>query len=407
MEPNKAGPLSPKYIWLFRLAAIALGVTCALMLLEISVRLILARRPNDIEALRRLEEVMRTQGELKLKHFVRMSHNPKMVYEMVPNVSGTFHDAPLRTNSAGFADRERTLKKSDGVFRIAVIGDSIAFGWGVAPEDRYSNLLEKFLNDTGTSHPTYEVLNFGIPGYNTVMEAALLRDRVLAYEPDALVLGYCDNDTSLPNFIRKPRDLLTLRHSYLWDILRERSVKSARTALEGAVQYSDYTNIPDEYKCLIGWENARKAFDNIAKATKERKIKVLHLPYYYDFESYRYLPLPPRNDNCDIANAIAQQLGFVIVNPLQAAIQFLSRHRLHAYALWVKPPEDAHPNKILHAIMARELYRAMVEHNILPDSASRAAQLPQHLAFWDKIIEDALVHTQIAPEYKNYTPSPR
>jgi lysophospholipase L1-like esterase len=389
------------------MGAVGLGVTFALVILELTVRLVLASRPDDIEALRRFEHAKRTSGDLKMIHFVRLSSNPRMIYEMVPNVSGTFHDAPLRTNSAGFADRERTLKKPTGVFRIAVIGDSIAFGWGVAPEDRYSNLLEKFLNDTGTSHPTYEVLNFGITGYNTVMEAALLRDRVLAYEPDMLVLSYCDNDTSLPNFIRKPRDLLTLRHSYLWDILRERSVKSARTALEGAVEYCDPNVIPAEYNFLVGWENARKAFQDIAQVTKSKNIAVVFIPYYYYLEPYRAASQAPPKDSLSIGSDIAKQVGFVVTNPKEAVLKFLNTHRLHSFALWVKPPDDAHPNKISHAIMARELYRAMVEHKILPDSASRAAQLPQHLALWDKIIEDALVHTKIAPEYKNYTPSPR
>jgi lysophospholipase L1-like esterase len=393
----------PQRLWLFRLGALVTGIVVALVLLEILVRAMLAARPNDIEALRRFEHAKRTTGDLKMIHFVRLSTNPQMIYEMVPNVDGTFHDAPLRTNSAGFADKERSLEKPRGTFRIAVIGDSIAFGWGVAPEDRYSNLLERFLNETATSGTRYEVLNFAVPGYNTVMEAALLKDKALRYDPDALVLGYCaDNDTSLPNFIVKPRPLFTLAHSYLWEIVRSRSTQPAKMALEGAVEYSDPSNIPDEYRSFIGWENAARALREVADVARQRGMRVVFLRDYYYLEPYR--SGSTTETVADIgadADTLAHELGFVVARPIEALVRFLDDHGLHSFALSVAPERgDAHPNPARHAILARELYLALVREGILPDSAQRRQHLAEDLKRWDALIEAALARSHIAEKYR-------
>ncbi|MGB9690929.1 MAG: SGNH/GDSL hydrolase family protein [Candidatus Sumerlaeaceae bacterium] len=384
----------------FRLAAIGLSLVFSLLVLEITVRVTLAARPNDIEALRRFEHAKRTAGELKMIHFVRLSKNPRMIYEMVPNVNGTFHDAPLRTNSAGFADRERPLKKPRDTFRIAVVGDSIAFGWGVAQEDRYSDLLERFLNESTTTATHYEVLNFGIPGYNTVMEAALLRDRVLAYDPDLLVLGYCaDNDTSLPNFIVKPRPLLTLTHSYLWDVIKSRSVKPAKMALEGGVEYSDPANIPPEYEFLVGWAHAANALRDIAEVARQRNMPVVFLRDYYYLEPYRQETSATVADIGAPADALARQLGFVVVRPIEAMVRFLDAHSLHSFALSVAPDKgDAHPNPVRHALLARELYQALVENRLLPDAQQRDKNKEVDKARWEAIVEAALKKTRIEAE---------
>ncbi|GIX44928.1 MAG: hypothetical protein KatS3mg130_1336 [Candidatus Sumerlaea sp.] len=389
-------------LWLFRMLAIVFGCVVAFVAMEVFVRALLASRPNDIEALRRFNHAKQTVGELKLIHFVRISDNPRLVYEMLPNIEGTFHKAPLRTNSAGFADRERSLEKPARTFRIAVIGDSIAFGWGVPPEARYSDRLEKFLNETATTSTRYEVLNFGIPGYNTVMEAELLRTRVLRYQPDAILIGYCaDNDTSLPNFVARPRPLYTLTHSYLWEMLRTRSVASARSALEAGVQYVDPANVPPEYQALVGWDRAAQAMREIADLARERKIPVLFLRDYYYFEPWRTTPstLPP--DPGADADALAKQLGFVVISPFQSLLEFLDRHGLHSFALSVDIENgDAHPNALRHALLAQEIYRTLVEHKLIPDAAERAQRLNEHMRLWDQWIQEALAMARIPEKYR-------
>ena len=117
----------------------------------------------------------------------RLSDNPLMRYEYRPNYQPVdppydFMHRGYRTNSAGFRDRERSVKKLAGVYRVLLIGDSTLVGNGIRDMDLlFASLLEARLNEVeGTP---VEALNMGVGGYHTVQEVALLEDRGLAYAP--------------------------------------------------------------------------------------------------------------------------------------------------------------------------------------------------------------------------------
>ncbi len=99
----------------------------------------------------------------------------------------------LTSNGNGFRSRELPVKKGENVYRIAVLGDSTAFGWGVNQEERFSDVLEEKLNAAGGNY-RYEVLNFGIPGYTTFHGRAVFDRYVLKYSPDMVILSFGAND---------------------------------------------------------------------------------------------------------------------------------------------------------------------------------------------------------------------
>ena len=70
----------------------------------------------------------------------------------------------VETNSFGMRDRARTLDKSPGVFRIAMLGDSVVEGVHVQPDEVVNIQLEKILREKGYNA---EVLNFGVEGIGT------------------------------------------------------------------------------------------------------------------------------------------------------------------------------------------------------------------------------------------------
>jgi lysophospholipase L1-like esterase len=116
--------------------------------------------------------------------YYRLSPNPRLGYELRPNT----HDI----NSDGFRGPEYTIEKAPDVTRIAIIGDSIACGFGFKYSETYSALLSDLLNQDKDAR--YEVLNFGVNGYGTVQIAERFKEKVLKYQPDIVIYGYWFND---------------------------------------------------------------------------------------------------------------------------------------------------------------------------------------------------------------------
>lgn len=117
-----------------------------------------------------------------------------------PNVT-TVHSVPgdykvtINTNSAGMrGTKEYSLEKPAGVYRIALIGDSFVFGFGVNDDEVVSHVIETQMNSRALSGRRYEVLNFGVSGFGQAEELVTYREKVNAYNPDAVVLFYFDND---------------------------------------------------------------------------------------------------------------------------------------------------------------------------------------------------------------------
>jgi lysophospholipase L1-like esterase len=100
----------------------------------------------------------------------------------------------IRTNSHGMREREIPIEKPASVVRIAALGDSYTFGFGVPGRRAYPRVLESLLNDGAQGEARFEVLNFGVGGYSTRDEAIVLRHRALAWKPDLVILGYALND---------------------------------------------------------------------------------------------------------------------------------------------------------------------------------------------------------------------
>ena len=94
-------------------------------------------------------------------------------------------------NKWRFRERDFPLAKPKGIYRIAVIGDSLTYGQGIAEEARFTNLVEGYLNEQGKK---YEVLNFGRSGTETDEHIEILRDFVFKIDPDYILLQWFVND---------------------------------------------------------------------------------------------------------------------------------------------------------------------------------------------------------------------
>ncbi len=95
-------------------------------------------------------------------------------------------------NSNFSRDREFNLAKGENEVRIAAIGDSLTYGYGIKDvNNRFSNLLESKLKAAGKNVSVY---NFGIPGIDTEEEVDVYTNNVRAFNPDIVVWQYYLND---------------------------------------------------------------------------------------------------------------------------------------------------------------------------------------------------------------------
>ena len=111
---------------------------------------------------------------------VRRSDNPRLRFELRPGGEARA-EVDYRVNALGLRGPETTIDKPVGVRRVAVLGDSIAFGYWVSDEQGFARQLEMLLGQApGPRRGRVEVLNFGVPGYNLEQEIETLRARALA-----------------------------------------------------------------------------------------------------------------------------------------------------------------------------------------------------------------------------------
>ena len=165
------------WIWMrSRLANLMLLLGSTLLGLVLAELITLGLEPDS---LRTLPE---TFDEFRFFQFDR-----RLGWSPIPNLRGRHKgpdfDYPVSHNQEGMRDRDEIpRRKADpDRLRIAFLGDSFVWGFGVAAEHRFTDLLGR--------HPRIEPLNFGVSAYGPV-QYLLMLDRVLEFHPDLVIIGF-------------------------------------------------------------------------------------------------------------------------------------------------------------------------------------------------------------------------
>lgn len=221
-------------LWLARLALVAAS-TCVGVVLAEGITRTLERPMGD---------VYEVEGE----PCYRVTDDA-LGFEPIPNT--------CQFNELGLHDWRYSPDKPDGTRRIVVLGDSVAFGPGVRLEETFDNQLEAMLDSDAAP---VEVLNMGVPGYNTAQEMITLRRRGLDLDPDLVLVAWVTNDFDatptcvatedgikqiwrteppVPVWLDLPprAQLWMLSHSALWRVISRAAV--ARRAAAGLAETTE------------------------------------------------------------------------------------------------------------------------------------------------------------------------
>jgi len=240
----------------------------------------------------------------------RRSVNPYLRYELVPGAQS----GQVSINSDGFRGPEYSISKPDNTFRIIMLGDSEIFSIMLVQTDTLPSQLENLLNQK-SRFLHYEVLNFGVEGYNTLQELEMLKMKGLKYNPDLIILNYCLNDPEPGEYFFNKN--FAMRHSalvrYFTCRIKKALIKRERKRLNIKTEVEHFYYLYE--KNFIHVEKAILEMANIDKA-KGNKLVVVILPTssiaVKDFkENYPYRPLHQlvksiKSDNIIFIDLIAE-----------------------------------------------------------------------------------------------------
>lgn len=351
-------PATAKKLWP-RLVISLSSLLVTLALAEVGLRIAFrGDSPAEVrEKLRRSERASLNEagGQFSLIGLVRPSPFPDIIYELKPSLSGTFRNRPLRINALGLRGREVERRKRLGTFRIVGLGDSVMFGWGVGEGEPYLQIVEKHLNEKNPGR--FEVLNFGVPGYNAAIEAATYEHKAAAFTPDLVIIHFIGNDFGPPHFLRPPGPAAAAEGekvpSYLWALAK--GLFSQEEPADSPELFHDLSQLPQEVRYetrarlqpTLGEDGYRRAMDRLGRLTRRQGVPVL------------LLSLGDGNERGRIAREAAEANGFRYVNAGPRFYAYLAERGLASEkANWVNTfriPNDGHPNALGHALYAEVL----------------------------------------------------
>jgi lysophospholipase L1-like esterase len=341
--------------WLKNLGLAAASMAVAFLCAEVAVRLSLGfvEPTNAGRVEPRLAEPAEVPG---LRYTMRPSAEAKQRFPSDPR--GYFDpDGSLtyRTNALGFRGPETAEAKPEGVFRIIGLGDSFTFGRGVRVEDTFLADLQRRLDQIAPG--SFEVLNWGVAGYDTVDEANLLKHRGPAFSPDLVVLGFFLNDAKPGPTARafnpvsdRQRLPAWRRASALLDQLGARLRKRGRVRELVASYHAAYR------EDARGWQRSQAALTRARDQARAEgfTLVVMLLPVLWDLSG----PSPFVDLHAKVAG-FAESLGLPVLDLLPA----FAGH--DGPELWAHPV-DQHPSPEGHAIVGKALFAFLGEQRLLP-----------------------------------------
>ena len=356
---RSARSLRARLLLLFGAVAVSLGIC------EAIIRLAYAHEV-DIEQLR-----ARNDATL-FGSFTRPSAHPELLYELRPATDVPWQGCRVVTDAEGHARIAADATPTPGAVRVALLGDSTAFGWRVEYEDSYGERLRLKL-EGATGQPVC-LKNFGVPGYNSQHLKVVLRDRVLPWKPDLLVLHYDHNDPDPIDV--KPRNYIApeygenfLRSALIKFVLRR--VQRARTSGLTEVASADPAN-PDRFLGRYRYSGMQYQRHWQEMAEIAALLEVADVPVI----AFVFNTKVTRTDDPDgdlvytLLHRPAVQhlleLGFVVVDMYPAA-QTLMRENdwPDLRPTWIDRELDGHPNPRGHEFIATLLFDGIREQERL------------------------------------------
>lgn len=255
-----------------------------------------------------------------------------------------------KLNSLGCRDKEWSRQKTAGTHRIAFMGDSFTYGWGIEnPENRFSDLVQARFDAAKAT--AVEVMNVAKPGWGTGDEIQPLIDMIEVFEVDEVILCHVPNDIEklLPRTnefdpIRPPAPVFfNLESSPLLDFLYRRIYLPR---VPTVYHYHDW--LADGYADSVIWKRQCAYFDRIVEQCRQHRvtIRVALLPF-----------LRTQGVKFD-QTRVHQQIRAYFETQHVPIVDLLPAIKAQAVEKLVVNSMDSHPNELAHLLFAKAIMQA-------------------------------------------------
>jgi lysophospholipase L1-like esterase len=268
----------------------------------------------------------------------------------------------------GYRSDEFTLEKPSGVYRIVALGGSSTYDVSIKDNaDTFTAQLERLLKED-YGYQNVQVINAGVPGYNSWEILVNLEFRVLDLDPDLVIIyentndvharmvepsAYSGDDLGRRQAWQVPPVALW-EHSALLRIVSRMMNTSRQVSIDDFVSSPTYVSWPYEYRLSednldpseILKENPpiyfRRNLENMSAIAKEHDVTILlttwaYSPYLKDYAAQDYYQQGFRENNDVIKEVAADQqvllFDFAALMPQDAKYWADGRHVNEAGAL--------------------------------------------------------------------------
>jgi hypothetical protein len=257
---------------------------------------------------------------------------------MKPNlkIQGIDHD--FRSNSFGIRDKEYSVEKPAGTYRMALLGGSYEMGSGVNNDEVFEAIVEERMNKTGidAKGSKLEILNFAAGAYYLMQHVELCNTTVFKYHPDA-VIYFAHSDEKgkvIKDFTALIKRKLPLKYPFLEEIRDKAGIKSYMSALQIRELLMPYVDD------IIKW-----GYGQIADRCRENHAVPV----------WAYLPTTTEEVvqvEYEELKDLTESMGYVTLDMRDAYGD--TERKLIQISEW-----NTHPNVLGHRLISQRFYREM------------------------------------------------
>lgn len=306
---------------------------------------------SSVIALGAAEAVIRLNDPLGISYYEEEGRytrekvaDPELLFRHPPSRKTHYQGVEVSFNELGLRDEPIGVKQSNE-YRILVLGDSVAFGWGVEQDATFCARVQKILN-AQLGRPV-RVINTGVGGYSSVQELLFFKGKGVTFQSDTVVLVYTENDTE-PYGRQLSDPLRVIEGTILWKSWLYRLASHA-------YYYGWLGNAIHDTAAVresVGWQESIGAIRQLRELTEERKIPLILFYFRWRETSLNTALLKDVQQAATPAPVIDIGEWFAGQSPSE----------------YMNSKIDSHPNHRAHKLIAEKMARYLLER-----SASRGS----------------------------------